>query len=82
MYSLLKEEDRKTVPDQITLRDVVGFFPEWRKGMSEDTLYTVTVLHSVALWCLWGECLDFDLLWCKVAVLDETCTWRREYCRT
>ncbi|KAJ3078262.1 hypothetical protein HK102_004614 [Quaeritorhiza haematococci] len=50
LQSLLEHHNVPT----ITLRDVVYFFPDLRPSMNEDELHVMNVLHSVALWSLWG----------------------------
>ncbi|KAJ3080538.1 hypothetical protein HK102_002982 [Quaeritorhiza haematococci] len=39
---------------KFTLRDVVFFFPELRPSLKPDELHVLTVMHSAALWALWG----------------------------
>ncbi|KAJ3123924.1 hypothetical protein HK098_001569 [Nowakowskiella sp. JEL0407] len=40
--------------DFVTLRDVVFFFPEIRKKLTENEIHILLVMHSVALWAIWG----------------------------
>ncbi|KAJ1557909.1 hypothetical protein HK096_004640, partial [Nowakowskiella sp. JEL0078] len=40
--------------DFISLRDVIFFFPEIRPRISFDDIHTLSVMHSVALWSIWG----------------------------
>ncbi|KAJ1555135.1 hypothetical protein HK096_008498 [Nowakowskiella sp. JEL0078] len=52
--------------DFITLRDVIFFFPEIRPKISYDDIHTLSVLHSVALWSIWGarQCTyDYSMAW-------------------
>lgn len=41
--------------DEITLRDVVYFFPNLRKRLGRDQLHVLNVVHSVALFVLWSS---------------------------
>ncbi|KAI8800326.1 hypothetical protein BJ742DRAFT_85386 [Cladochytrium replicatum] len=40
---------------RITLADAVFFFPNLRTRMNRNDLHALTVIHSVALWALWGS---------------------------
>ncbi|EGF80401.1 hypothetical protein BATDEDRAFT_24946 [Batrachochytrium dendrobatidis JAM81] len=39
---------------EITLCDVVLFFPDLRSALCAEELHVLQVMHSVALWSLWG----------------------------
>ncbi|KAJ3121005.1 hypothetical protein HK098_004068 [Nowakowskiella sp. JEL0407] len=38
----------------IGLRDIVLFFPDLTVNLDDDQIHALTVIHSVALWVLWG----------------------------
>jgi hypothetical protein len=41
--------------EEITLRDVVYFFPNLRRRLARDQLHVLNVVHSVALYILWSS---------------------------
>ena len=46
----------------VTLRDVVGLFPDVRGRLGVEAMHALTIAHGVALWSLWGECFLFFCL--------------------
>ncbi|KAJ3055534.1 hypothetical protein HK097_010221 [Rhizophlyctis rosea] len=39
---------------EVTLRDVVGLFPDVRGRLGVEAMHALTIAHGVALWSLWG----------------------------
>ncbi|KAJ3034422.1 hypothetical protein HDV00_005042 [Rhizophlyctis rosea] len=40
---------------EVTLRDIVGLFPDVRGKLDPEAMHALTVAHGTALWSLWGS---------------------------